>query len=68
MHPARRDAGLGEFLDRAGRAVEVCGIADRALVFHRGRIVTELSAAELSMARLVRAATGDAGRVDAIDG
>jgi ribose transport system ATP-binding protein len=38
---------------------EVCGIASRALVFYRGRIVTELSASELSMARLVRAATGD---------
>ena len=38
---------------------EVCGIASRALVFYRGRIVAELGAADLSMARLVRAATGD---------
>jgi ribose transport system ATP-binding protein len=38
---------------------EVCGIAGRALVFYRGRIVAELRASELSMARLVRAATGD---------
>ena len=38
---------------------EVCGIAGRALVFYRGRIVAELPASELSMARLVRAATGD---------
>jgi ribose transport system ATP-binding protein len=37
---------------------EVCGIANRALVFYRGRIVAELGASELSMARLVRAATG----------
>ncbi len=38
---------------------EVCGIAGRALVFYRGRIVAELAGPELSMARLVRAATGD---------
>jgi ribose transport system ATP-binding protein len=38
---------------------EVCGIASRALVFYRGRIVAELHGAELSMAQLVRAATGD---------
>jgi len=38
---------------------EVCGIAGRALVFYRGRIVAELQSSELSMARLVRAATGD---------
>jgi ribose transport system ATP-binding protein len=38
---------------------EVAGIASRALVFYRGRIVTELPAAQLSIARLVRAATGE---------
>jgi len=38
---------------------EVAGIASRALVFYRGRIVAELPAAQLSIARLVRAATGE---------
>jgi ribose transport system ATP-binding protein len=47
---------------------EVCGIADRALVFYRGRIVAELDASELSMARLVRAATGDAKNASASHG
>jgi ribose transport system ATP-binding protein len=42
---------------------EVCGIAGRALVFYRGRIVEELAASELSMGRLIRAATGEASRV-----
>jgi len=37
---------------------EVCGIAGRALVFSRGRIVAELRGSELSMAGLIRAATG----------
>jgi len=37
---------------------EVCAIATRALVFHRGRIVQELERSDLSMTRLVRAATG----------
>ncbi|HLW89851.1 MAG TPA: sugar ABC transporter ATP-binding protein [Roseiarcus sp.] len=44
---------------------EVCGIAGRALVFYGGRIVGELAGPELSMARLVRAATGDAIRTSA---
>ncbi|CAN5441878.1 sugar ABC transporter ATP-binding protein [soil metagenome] len=47
---------------------EVCRIADRALVFYRGRIVAELAASELSMSRLIRAATGDAARASAVNG
>ena len=47
---------------------EVAGIAGRALVFYRGRIVAELPAAELSMARLVRAATADKPRANAAHG
>jgi ribose transport system ATP-binding protein len=47
---------------------EVCGIADRALVFYRGRIVTELQASELSMTRLVREATGEAINLSASHG
>ncbi len=38
---------------------EVSGIASRALVFYRGRIVAEMDAADLSISRLVRAATGE---------
>ena len=47
---------------------EVCGIANRALVFYRGRIVVELEASALSMARLVSAATGDRRRTGTLDG
>jgi len=38
---------------------EVCGVASRALVFHRGRIIAELSRANLTIARLIRAALGE---------
>ena len=38
---------------------EVSGIASRALVFYRGRIVAEMGAADLSIPRLVHAATGE---------
>lgn len=38
---------------------EVAGIASRALVFYRGSIVCELRGADLSMERLVHAASGD---------
>jgi ribose transport system ATP-binding protein len=38
---------------------EVSGIASRALVFYRGRIAAEMDAADLSISRLVRAATGE---------
>jgi len=37
---------------------EVAGVAHRALVFYRGRIVAELARPDLSMARLTRHATG----------
>jgi ribose transport system ATP-binding protein len=38
---------------------EVSGIASRALVFYRGRIAAEVDAADLSISRLVHAATGE---------
>jgi ribose transport system ATP-binding protein len=38
---------------------EVSGIASRALVFYRGRIVAEMGAADLSIPRLVHAASGE---------
>jgi len=47
---------------------EVAGIASRALVFYRGQIVAELPAAELSMARLVRAATGEKPKANGTHG
>ena len=39
---------------------EVCGVASRALIFYRGRIIAELSRANLTIGRLIRAALGDA--------
>ena len=38
---------------------EVCGVASRALIFYRGRIIAELDGANLTIARLIRAALGD---------
>jgi ABC-type sugar transport system ATPase subunit len=39
---------------------EVCGVASRAIIFYRGRIIAELSRANLTIGRLIRAALGDA--------
>jgi ribose transport system ATP-binding protein len=39
---------------------EVCGVASRALIFYRGRIIAELGGANLTIAGLIRAALGDA--------
>jgi ribose transport system ATP-binding protein len=56
---------IGEYVSQ-GNAVllvssdfeEVAGISNRALVFHRGRVVAEVSRQDLSVIRLTELATG----------